>query len=277
MENKLSFTLRVIFIVIFVTSIVAAFMLLGTPTIKIAKVPITIEVTAHRGLSAFYPENTMVAFQKAHEAGADWIELDVQETKDLVVVVTHYPNFKTLAKVNKNIWKMNYSEVVKLNVGAYMNYEAHVPTLEEVLIWAKQNNVKLNIELKDNGHVKKLVGSTVDLINKYEYKNNVILASQSYQLINDVKAKDASLTTVYVGRKLQYEVSTYVYADIFSIKKDDLTKELVDEIHDNEKKVYVWTILNEQEVLETADMGVDNIIANDVKMVKNALSKWVQK
>ena len=272
MEEKRNI-FSIILIIAIVVAIISTIKFVVIPTKKIAQVPITIDITAHRGLSAFYPENTMEAFKKAHDAGADWIELDVQETKDLVVVVTHYPNFKTLANVNKNIWKMNYSDVVKLNVGAYMNYEAHVPTLEEVLVWAKQNKVKLNKELKDNGHVKKLVASTVDLIKKYEYEDNVVVASQSYQLINEVKAKNVDLTTVYVGRKLTYDVATYIYADVFSIKKDDLTKELVDEIHSNNKDVYVWTILNEQEVLEVADMGVDNIIANDVRMVKNALSK----
>ena len=44
---------------------------------------------AHRGFSGKYPENTMLAFQKAYEAGADGIELDVQLTKDGQVVVIH--------------------------------------------------------------------------------------------------------------------------------------------------------------------------------------------
>lgn len=53
-----------------------------------------VEVTAHRGYSAEYPENTIPAFKGAIEVGADWAELDVQQTADGEVIVMHDPSLK---------------------------------------------------------------------------------------------------------------------------------------------------------------------------------------
>lgn len=274
MEKILGFVrTKKILISILIIVLLTIIIFVLTPTKKVETIPKYIEVTAHRGLSEYYPENTIEAFKMAHEAGADWIELDVQETKDLVVVVTHDSNFKRLAGVNKRIWNLTYKEVRSLNVGAYMQKEATIPTLEEVIVWAKRSNIKLNIELKDNNHQKNLIKSVVDLINKYDYKSNVIVASQNYDFLSEVKKYDNTIVTAYVGRVLEYEISYYINADIFSIKKTDLTKELVKEMHDNNKKVYAWTILNEDEVLQMYEYDVDNLIANDVTLIKDILKK----
>ena len=271
MEEKYGISSGKILLFVLIIAIITSFIFIVTPVNKVQIVSKKIEVTAHRGLSAYYPENTMEAFQKAHEAGADWIELDVQETKDGVVVVTHYPNLHKLANVNKYVYKLTYKELKEINVGAYLKKVAYIPTLEEVIIWAKDNNVKLNIELKETGHEKQLIKSTIDIVNKYNYRGSVLIASQSYEFLKGAKECDSNMTTVYIGRKLEQDVDYYVYADIFSIKKTELTKDLVEKMHEINKKVFVWTILNAEELQEMIDYNVDNVIANDVKMVKDYL------
>ena len=79
------------------------------------------EITAHRGASVKYPENTMSAFIGAKELGADWIELDVQQTKDKQIVVSHDTNLLRVTGVNKDIIDMNYSEIKKLDAGSFFN------------------------------------------------------------------------------------------------------------------------------------------------------------
>ena len=61
------------------------------------------DITAHRGASVKYPENTMAAFVGAKNLGADWIELDVQQTKDKKIVVSHDTNLKRVTGVDKEI------------------------------------------------------------------------------------------------------------------------------------------------------------------------------
>ena len=104
------------------------------------------EITAHRGDTSFYPENTIEAFKAAVEKQTDWIELDVQETKDKKVVVSHDANLKRVAGIDRNIYDMNYDEVKKVILKEIGNVK--IPTLEEVLKWMILTNVKLNIELK---------------------------------------------------------------------------------------------------------------------------------
>ena len=80
-----------------------------------------VEVTAHRGASSFYPENTMSAFKGALELGSDWIELDVQQTKDKKIIVLHDTNLKRTTGVNKNTWEATYAEIKTLDAGSFFS------------------------------------------------------------------------------------------------------------------------------------------------------------
>ena len=64
-----------------------------------------------------YPENSIPAYAAAIEQGADWIELDVHQTADNIVVISHDANIKRIAGVDKNIWEMTYAELETYDVG----------------------------------------------------------------------------------------------------------------------------------------------------------------
>ena len=135
----------------------------------------TMEVTAHRGASVKYPENTMSAFIGAKELGADWIELDIQQTKDKYIIVSHDSNFKRTSGVNLNTWEANLEDILKLDVGSFKDAKfkgEKVPLFEDVVKWAKENNMKLNIELKPTGKEKDFEKKVVEIINKYHFEND---------------------------------------------------------------------------------------------------------
>ena len=69
-----------------------------------------VDVIAHRGAAGARPENTMAAIERAIEDGADWIEIDVQETADGEVVVFHDSDFMRLANVDRKIWEVTAAE-----------------------------------------------------------------------------------------------------------------------------------------------------------------------
>ena len=151
------------------------------------------EVTAHRGSSIHYHENTMSAFKAAKDEGADWIELDVQQTKDGKIIVIHDTNFKRTAGVNKHTWELTYEEIKKLDVGSFKNKKfkgEKVPLLEEVIAFAKDNNIKLNIELKPTGHEKDFEKTVIDIINEYSFSENCVVTSQVYEVLKNVKKYD---------------------------------------------------------------------------------------
>ena len=125
------------------------------------------EITAHRGASTKYPENTMAAFRGAKELGADWIELDVQQTKDKQIVVCHDTNLKRVTGVNKEIIDLTYEEISKLDAGSNFDKrfkDERIPLLSEVLKYANNNNIRLNIELKPVGKEVDFEKQIVDLI-----------------------------------------------------------------------------------------------------------------
>ena len=106
---------------------------------------------AHRGFSGKYPENTMLAFQKAFETGADGIELDVQLTKDGEVVIIHD---ETVDRTTDGtgyvrdyplevLQKLDASYLYKKEVGFWP-----IPTLREYCEWVCEKDLVTNIELK---------------------------------------------------------------------------------------------------------------------------------
>ena len=234
----------------------------------------TLEVTAHRGASLKYPENTMSAFKGAKELGADWIELDVAETKDGYIVVTHDTNFKRTAGVDKNIWDMTLEEVKKLDVGSFFNKKfkgEKVPTLEETLEFAKNNNIKLNIELKPTGREHDFEKKVVDLIVEHNYLKYTVITSQTYEVLENVKKYNKDVETVYVMSLAYGNITSLEYADHFSIEATSVTKSLVKKVHKEGKELYAWTVNTEDSIMEMIDLKVDNIITDDITLAKDTI------
>ncbi len=232
------------------------------------------EVTAHRGSSINYPENTMTAFVAAKNEGADWIELDVRKTKDDKIIVMHDKSLKRITGIDKKVWKVTYDEIKDIEVGTYINKAfttERIPLLEDVIKWAKDNNMKLNIELKPTGHEKDLEKSVIQLINKYDYINDCVLASQTYEVLENIKKYDKNMKTVYVISLLYGDIDSFTAADQFSIEASSITSSLVKQIHKEGKQIYAWTINTEEGIKEMLDMQVDNVVTDDVSLAKKII------
>ena len=78
-----------------------------------------VEITAHRGDNTQAPENTMPAFKAAVENGADWIELDVTQTKDGVLVIFHDSDLMRMTGKPDKIWDMSYEELSQINTASH--------------------------------------------------------------------------------------------------------------------------------------------------------------
>ena len=108
------------------------------------------KIFAHRGASAYAPENTMEAFELAAKQGADGIELDVHVTKDGEVVVTHDEKIDRVSNGSGFIKDMTLRELKRLSFHNHMESYVGVgiPTLREVLEYVSTTNMDVNIELK---------------------------------------------------------------------------------------------------------------------------------
>ncbi|MBD5137480.1 MAG: glycerophosphodiester phosphodiesterase [Lachnospiraceae bacterium] len=234
----------------------------------------SMEITAHRGASAKYPENSMSAFEGAVELGADWIELDVQQTKDGEIIVMHDSNFKRTTGKNCNVWKMKYEDVENLDCGKWFSKDykgERVPLLKDVVEYAKAEGIKLNIELKPTGHEKDFEKAVIDIVNEYEYKNRCVITSQNYKALKNVKKYDEEITTVYVMGVAYGNILKLTAADNFSIKYYYATDELIKRVHNAGKELYVWTVNSESSINKMIDLNVDNIITDNISLAKKCI------
>lgn len=233
-----------------------------------------VEITAHRGASLLYPENTMSAFIGAKALGADWIELDVHETKDGEIVVIHDSNLKRTTGVDKKTWKVNYEEIKDLDAGSFFSEsykEEKIPLLKDVILWAKENNMKLNIEIKPTGHEKNLEESVIRLMKETDCLDFCVITSQHYEVLEKVKEIDKDIETVYVMSLFYGSVEEFSKADHFSLEASLVTKSLVNKIHNEGKQLYVWTINTKEEMEKMISFHVDNIVTDNVALAKDTI------
>ncbi len=231
----------------------------------------TMQVTAHRGASMFYPENTMAAFVGAVEQGADWIELDVQESGDGVIYVMHDSNFKRTCGEENDVyaWETGWDRISGMDAGSFYSEDfagEPVPLLQDVIRFAKEVGVRLNIEIKPTGYEKDLVGSVVRIVEEEDFIHDCVVTSQSYSAVSKVKEINPEIMTVYVTGVAYGSIAKLKDADAFSIKSTSITRALVRSLHRRGKEVYAWTVDSRRNINRMIDLGVDNIITNNIPL-----------
>ena len=232
-------------------------------------------VTAHRGFSAAAPENTLPAFQLAIDQGCERAELDVQMTKDGVVMVTHDTNMRRCTGRNQNIYDLTYDEVRKLDAGRWFGKKyagTKVPTLAEVLDLCK-GKIELNIEIKPNAATPELEAETLRIIREKGFENNCVITSQSYETLCKVKELAPGISTGYI---LALGVGSYYdlpAADFFSVESTFITSGMVQQVHLRGKTVSAWTVNREEDASDLLSLGVDDIITDKPGMVQQLMAE----
>lgn len=231
-------------------------------------------ITAHRGYSAAAPENTLPAFQSAIDHHCDRTELDVQMTRDGVVMVTHDSSLRRCTGLDAQIYDLTYEEVRSLDAGRWFSSRfagAKIPTLEEVLQLC-QGKIELNIEIKPDASTPNLEAETVRLIQKYGFEQKCVVTSQSYETLRKVKELDPQISTGYI---LALGVGSYYdlpAADFFSVEATFINSAMVQQIHLRGKTVSAWTINRESDTEALLELGIDDLITDKPEMVQQVLA-----
>ena len=232
-------------------------------------------VTAHRGYSSAAPENTLAAFQAAIDAGCERAELDVQMTKDGVLVVTHDTSLRRCTGLIANIYDVDYDSLSDLSAGRWFSKKyagEHIPTLMQVLELCK-GKIQLNIEIKPDPAMPGLEEKTVQEIYEAGFEHDCVITSQSYETLCKVKELAPEIPTGYI---LALGVGSYYdlpAADFFSIESTFITSGMVQQIHLRGKTVSAWTINRQSDASELLKMGVDDLITDKPEMVQALLDE----
>lgn len=220
-------------------------------------------IIAHRGAAAAAPENTLAAFERAIQDGADYVELDVMETADGQVVVFHDKDYMKVAGVPVKVWEATYEELAQIDIGSHFSptyREQRTPLLQEALELCR-DRVRVMIELKEYGRGQRLVERVIEIVERVGMSQQVAVMSLSVPLVRETKRLRPDwtvgvLSAVAVGRLADME------ADFLAISGRSATRDLLGRARQRQKPVYVWTIDSEPALLHYLSLGVDGIITN---------------
>lgn len=232
----------------------------------------SVAVTAHRGSSAAAPENSMAAVLQAVKDGADFAEIDVQETADGVVVLFHDTDLRRMAGINKGIWEISFDDMRKLDIGSWFSKEfsnTRVATLEEV-IQAVKGKMKLNIELKFNGHSRKLESEVVRIIRATGFEEECVITSLHASGVRNVARLDKTLlrgliVTANIGDITRLDVQ------ILAVNANAVNRDLIRRAHKAGMEVHVWTVNDPGQMLTMIHLGVDNIMTDSPDLLVELL------
>ncbi len=207
------------------------------------------------------------------DVGADCIELDVQMTKDGVVVVSHDPTLQRCTGVNRRICDMTFEEVRALDAGSFFDAKfagTKIPTLQEVIDLCK-GKIKLNIEIKNNAATPELEAEVARLITENDILDEACVTCLSYHSLEKVKEANPAVRTGYI---LAFGIGNYYElpaADFFSVETTFITSSMVTRIHLLGKTVSAWTVDRSEDVTTLQEKQVDDLITGDPEMVRETL------
>lgn len=223
-----------------------------------------IQITAHRGSSKSAPENTMAAMELAVENMADFVEIDVQETADGVVVLGHDSTLKRVAGVNRTIGSYTLKDLQDLDVGKWFSKEfegERIPALTEVMDYCK-GRIKMNIEIKNLGKDSPLPDKVVQLITDHQMKEQCVVTSTRLSYLSRVKELDPDIRTGYIISAAYGDYYSDDDVDFISIRSSFVSGKLVEAAHEKGKAIHAWTVNNKSEMERMKMLGVDNIITD---------------
>lgn len=254
-------------------------------------------IIAHRGASALAPENTLAAFSRALEDGADGVELDVWLARDGVPVVIHDASLRRTGLCEGIVSAMTSKELCRTGVGHWFNlanprlarkeYSREVvPSLDQVFKLFKAqhttNRAVTYVELKtDNGSDDRAALSTsvVNLIVHHDLQSKVVVVSFNLKAITQVKTIDSSVRTgalfeprrnaarIMSGRRL-IAAAIESGADEILLHRLIATRRLVGLAAEKDLRSVVWTVDDPKWLDRAERLGIDALITNDPAAMK---------
>lgn len=224
------------------------------------------QFTAHRGFSHVAPENSLYAFQEAINIGADYIELDVQQSSDGQLVVIHDSKIDRTTNGKGSVSSFTYDELSHFSCGEWFGNgefsDAKIMLLADVLELCG-DDIMLNIEIKKTGDPIDTAEKTVALLQEYKLTHSCYVTSFSYQALKAVKTADPTIKTALILTLASSAIySNMAYIDAISVNYIFADQNMVSTAHKNGKKVFVWTVDNKEDIEHMTSLGVDNIITN---------------
>ena len=212
---------------------------------------------AHRGASAYKPENTLASFQKAIDLNVDMIEFDIRLSKDKKIVVIHDETVDRTTNGRGKVRNKDLEQLKLLNAGDGES----IPTLEEVLTLIG-GRCLINIEIAERGIAKRLVEALQPF---YYMWDSIVISSFSFKELKIFYYYMPTMKVSYLSEGLTVrnmkEISQLpIYS--LNLSKDLLKEDLVEWLHSMGFKVFAFTVNTEEELKQMRNLNVDGIFTD---------------
>ena len=224
---------------------------------------------AHRGFCSQYPENTLLAFQKALEEGVDGIENDVQLTRDGEIVILHD---ETLDRTtNGHGWLKDYTLAEVRELDASEKFGAkygpqRIPTLREYLELVKDEPIITNIEMKTGVYeYLPMEQMLVDMLREYKITDRILITSFNHFTIMRMKALAPEIKYGFLAYDWRLDAGEYTQRygiPCYHPDYHNLTPAVVEDLHSHGIEVNPYTVDDPDDIRDMIRKGVNSVITN---------------
>lgn len=226
---------------------------------------------AHRGASGHAPENTMAAFRRAVELGARFIETDLQLTRDARIIAIHDFTLDRTTTGKGQVHLLSLDQIRALDAGAWFGGSKaksfsgeSVPTLEEILDFAKENDVIFYLEIK-SGPAWGIEHVVVATLRDHGASARVVILSFDPSALDSVHRLDPTMMT---GLLFEHPSGDLVERTVragarqLAARGDLITPAVIEKAHHAGLQVVAWTINEQEQMRHLIAAGVDGIITD---------------
>lgn len=218
-------------------------------------------VIAHRGFMVEGVENSLTAIEEAKKVGAEIVEIDVQQTNDGEFIVFHDKSLSRLTNENDLTYDLSLEEFTKTIVMAD-GYVDRIASLEQVLDVSSALNIKLLIEMKTHGfETEDFLQRFIELLRKYDALDIHYVQSPDLPVMAMLEQLEPRIHTGYVFSIANDELPESD-VDFISMKQSFATEKIQQQVNEQNKKLFVWTINEEQDMQRFYERNVDGIITD---------------
>ncbi len=223
-------------------------------------------IIAHRGGSGLAPENTLAAYARAIEIGADYFELDVWLSKDDSLMVMHDESISRTTSGSGTIPTMSYEQLRSVDAGAWFGAEfagQKIPTLTEALDLALAAPYRVGVVIEIKSTAVTVVDKVVAAVQKRGMQDRVIISSFTFAHLSKSKQIDPSIPVQLFGAITLANIKQV--SDIggeWVGTNGTTTQALLDSTHARKMMMNKWTIDSAAEMITLINIGVDAITTN---------------
>lgn len=255
----------------------------------------TLKVVAHRGDSAFFPENTLPAFISAAELGVDCIETDIHLSSDGVCVIWHDDTLEKLTEDNGLVSDKTYNELMTMDAGRMFTSDkgrtfpfrgkgVTITTLDEAL--KAIPDMRFNVDLKDNN--PDLVKEFAKIVHSNNAQHRVLGASFHDSMVKQIRTSIPEIATSFSQKEIiriiiLNKLGLQGFIKEFTAQAAQipeyhgslkvLTKSLIKDFHKKGVKVHIWTVNEEEDMIRLYKMGVDTIMTDNPRLLMETVNK----